>query len=99
MSRPEPTILKQHIKEDGVGALQVCQAEAQGLFVVLYQGLPFQLRSKANIEVPYPSWKYLRVAFANSAHAFNLAEKLNTMFDTEDFTVNQMTHGRNIPLK
>jgi len=77
----------------------VCQAESQGLFVVLYQRLPFQLRTKANIEVAYPSWKYLRVGFANSAHAFNLAKKLNEMFNTTDFTVSEMTHGRNIPLK
>lgn len=96
MSRPEPKVLTQHIKEDGLGVLQVCQAEAQGLFVVLYQNKPFQLRSKANIEVEYPGWKYLRVAFANSAHAFRLANKLNIMFDTKDFTIKEMTQGRTI---
>lgn len=99
MSRPEPTILKQHIKDDGLGVLEVCQAQANGLFVVLYQNLPFQLRTKSNMEVAYPSWKYLRVGFANAAHAINLAKKLNGLFDTDEFTVSQMSHGRNIPLE
>jgi hypothetical protein len=99
MSRPEPQVLQRHIKDDGVGVIEVCQAQSRGLFVVLFHGQPFQLRSKLNIEVAYPSWKYMRVGFANAAHALRLANKLNAMFSTTEFTVSEMTHGRNIPLK
>ena len=98
MSRPEPTVILQHIREDGIGAVQVCLAQADGIFVVLYKRQPFQLRNKANIEVTQPGWKYMRMAFANSGHAFNLAQRLNLMFDTKDFTVSKMTHGVNIPV-
>jgi len=99
MARPEPTVILQHNRDDGIGVVQVCEAQADGLFAVLYQGKPFQLRNKANIEVREPGWKYMRMAFANSGHAFNLAQRLNLMFATQDFTVKKMTQGTTIPVK
>jgi hypothetical protein len=38
--------------------------------------------------------KYIKSSFTNSGHAFNLAEKLNIRFNTEDFAVVLMYLGR-----
>ena len=97
MSRPDPKIIKEYFK-DTLSVVQICEVEnSRGLYVVVYQGRPFQYRTKANIEVDYPSWKYVRTTFANSAHAFNLATKLNYWFDTDDFEVVEMSYGTQVP--
>jgi hypothetical protein len=100
MSRPDPEILLRYEPEDDPGTTQVCEAHGSGLYVVLYKRQAFQLRKKNNREVSYPGWKYLRVAYSGTpAHACRLAERLNKMFACEDFTVSEMTYGRNIPVK
>jgi hypothetical protein len=40
--------------------------------------------------------KYKKVSFSNSGHAFNLAEKLNKMFSTDQFAVYKLTTGEHI---
>ena len=37
--------------------------------------------------------KYKKVSFSNSGHAHNLAEKLNKIFNTQDFSVFKLTTG------
>ena len=97
MARSDPTILLEYFKPDTPGVIQICEVEnSRGLYVVVYQGRPFQYRAKANVEVDYPGWKYVRTTFANRAHAFNLAEKLNQYFDTDDFEVVEMSYGTTI---
>jgi hypothetical protein len=94
MSRPKPTILLEHIRED-LKATQVCEADA--IYAVCYRGKPMALRTIGNIEVPdYPGPKYGKTAWPNAGHAFNLAERLNELFNTTDFTVHVMTVGRQI---
>jgi hypothetical protein len=40
--------------------------------------------------------KYKKVSFSNSGHALNLAEKLNKLFNCEDFSVYKLTTGERI---
>jgi hypothetical protein len=40
--------------------------------------------------------KYKKVSFSNSGHAINLAEKLNKLFQTLDFSVYKLTTGEKI---
>ena len=44
--------------------------------------------------VSYPGPKYKKVSFSNPGHAFNLAQRLNKNFDTEDFSVVMLTAGK-----
>jgi hypothetical protein len=92
MSRPKPTVILQHVRDD-LKATQVC--EADGIFAVCYRGQPIMMRTNCNIEVPdYPGFKYGKTSWSNPGHAFNLAERLNEMFKTTEFTVHKMTVGR-----
>jgi hypothetical protein len=47
-----------------------------------------------NIEVQLTGPKYVKSSFTNSGHAFNLAEKLNIRFNTEEFNVMLMSPER-----
>jgi hypothetical protein len=40
--------------------------------------------------------KYPKTVFANAGHAINLAERLNELFNTSDFTVHRLTNGYEI---
>ena len=41
----------------------------------------------------YPGPKYKKVSFSNPGHAHNLANKLNEMFECNDFNVHKLTDG------
>ena len=96
MSRPKPTVLLEHCA-DHTRLLQVCLADA--VYAVCYQGRPIQVKIWADINSNYSGPKYAKTMFANSGHAFNMADKFNTQFDTTDFTVVLMTPGRTIKEK
>jgi hypothetical protein len=93
MSRPKPTILLEHV-DDNMRAYQVCEADA--IFAVCYKGRPVKIRTQANIEIDYPGPKYAKTAYPTAGHAFNLCERLNQKFDTDEFSVVMMTAGRTI---
>jgi hypothetical protein len=40
--------------------------------------------------------KYKKVSFSNSGHAHNLAERLNKMFNCQDFSVYKLTTGEKL---
>lgn len=90
MSRPKPTVLLENVDKKTYKSEQVLQAEA--IWAVFYQGAPFNLKS-ANVLTNYPGPKYKKVSFSNPGHAFNLAKKLNEMFNCVDFTVVKLTQG------
>jgi len=93
MARPMPNVLLRNVDINDK-ALEVCEADA--LYGVLYQGRPIKIRTLQNIELNFIGPKYSKTAFPESGHAFNLADKLNKMFNTDEFTVAIMTVSRTI---
>src|SRR5210317_2083473 len=96
MSRPKPTILLEHTDRKSYKSEQVLAAE--GIWAVFYQNKPFNLKS-ANMLNNYPGPKYKKESFSNHGHAFNLVKKMNTMFNTKDFTVVKFTQGETVSEK
>jgi hypothetical protein len=96
MSRPKPTVIIEHIDKKTYKSEQILQAEA--VWAVFYQNEPFNLKS-SNVLTSYPGPKYKKVSFSNPGHAINLAKKLNSMFNTQDFSVVKLTQGETIPLE
>jgi hypothetical protein len=90
MSRPKPTVLLEAINKHTYKAEQVLEADA--IYSVFLEGKPINLRS-LNTLVSYPGPKYKKVSFSNPGHAFNLAERLNKIFQTNGFQVVKLTQG------
>ena len=90
MSRPKPTVILEHVDKKTYRSEQILEAEA--IWAVFYQGKPFNLKS-SNILQSYPGPKYKKVSFSNPGHAHNLARKLNSMFNCEEFTVVKLAEG------
>ena len=90
MSRPKPEILLESINKHTYKTEQILSADA--IYSVFYKGKPINLRV-ANTLVSYPGPKYKKVSFSNSGHAFNLAERLNKKFNTDEFKVVMLTEG------
>lgn len=90
MSRPKPQILLEAVNKQNYKAEQVLNAEA--IYSVFYKGQPINLRT-LNTLVSYPGPKYKKVSFSNSGHAFNLAERLNKLFSSDEFQVVRLTKG------
>lgn len=93
MSRPKPSLILEHVNDEQK-AIQIC--EADNLYAVCYRGRPIMMRTISNVEIPYPGPKYAKTSWTNSGHAFNCAEKLNTLFNTDQFTVVVMQPKRTI---
>lgn len=93
MSRPKPTVLLNHTDSKTYKSEQILAAEA--IYAVFYESKPINLRS-LNSLVNYPGPKYKKVSFSNPGHAFNLAEKLNTLFKTDKFEVFMLTQGSKV---
>lgn len=90
MARPKPTIVLENINPKTYKAEQVLEAGA--IYAVFYQGKPINLRTLSHL-ISYPGPKYKKVSFSNSGHAFNLADRLNKMFKTTEFSVFKLTSG------
>jgi len=90
MARPKPVILLENVNTKNYKAEQILDADA--IYAVFYQGKPINLRTLSHL-ISYPGPKYKKVSFSNSGHAFNLAERLNKIFKTTDFSVFKLTSG------
>jgi hypothetical protein len=85
MSRPKPKILLNYTDPKTFQSEQVLAISA--IYVLFYNGQPVNLKS-VNSLLSYPNPKYRRTAFPeNPGHAFNLADRLNTLFKTDKFEV------------
>lgn len=90
MSRPAPTVLTEKVEKRTYMTEQVLESEA--VYSVFYKGSPINLRTKSSIS-DYPSPRYKKVSFSNSGHAFNLRDRLNKKFNTDEFTVVKLVVG------
>jgi hypothetical protein len=93
MSRPKPHVLLENVDKKTYKSEQVLRAEA--IWAVFYKGEPFNLKS-SNALTNYPGPKYKKVSFSNPGHAFNLAKKLNDLFNSKDFEVFRLTTGEKV---
>ena len=93
MARPKPKILMEFTDPKNYRSEQILAAEA--IYAVFYEGKPINLRS-LNSLVNFPGPKYKKVSFSNPGHAFNLAQKLNTMFKCNDFAVYELSQGKQL---
>ena len=93
MSRPKPKTLLQYTNKKSYKMEEVLDATA--IYAVFYEGKPINLKSSSIIS-NYPGPKYKKVSFSNPGHAFNLAQKLNSMFKTQEFEVYELTTGKKI---
>ena len=93
MSRPKPTVLLEITDKKTYKTEQVLEADA--IWAVFYKGKPVNLKT-TSIVVQQLGPKYKKVSFSNAGHAFNLAEKLNKLFNCKDFTVYKLTTGEEI---
>ncbi len=93
MSRPKPTVVLEKINKKTFKSDQILEADA--IWAVFYQGKPFNLKSQNSLG-GYPGSKYKKVSFSNPGHAHNLAKKLNTLFNSQDFAVYKLTTGEEI---
>lgn len=93
MSRPKPSILLEVTNKKTYKTEQVLEADA--IWAVFYKHKPVNLKT-TSIVAQHLGPKYKKVSFSNSGHAFNLAEKLNKMFNCSDFAVFKLTTGERI---
>ena len=93
MSRPKPRVLLENIDKKTYKAEQILESDA--IWAVFYKGEPFNLKSFNSI-TSYPGPKYKKVSFSNPGHAFNLMEKLNKLFKCRDFSVVELTVGKDV---
>lgn len=90
MSRPKPKVLLEITNKKNYKTEQVLEAEA--IWAVFFKGQPVNLKT-TSVVAQQLGPKYKKVSFSNSGHAFNLAEKLNKLFNCEDFQVYKLTTG------
>ena len=93
MSRPKPKVLLEIANKKTYKTEQVLEAEA--IWAVFYKDQPINLKTNTLI-VQQSGPKYKKVSFSNAGHAHNLAEKLNKMFNTSDFSVYKLTTGEKL---
>ena len=93
MSRPKPKVILEYTNKETYKVEQILNSDA--IWAVFYKDQPFNLKSGSMVS-SYPGPKYKKVSFSNSGHAFNLAEKLNKLFNTTDFAVYKLTTGEKV---
>ena len=93
MSRPKPTVLLEITNKKTYKTEQVLEADA--IWAVFYQSKPVNLKT-TSLVAQHLGPKYKKVSFSNRGHAFNLAEKLNKMFNCKDFAVFKLTTGEEV---
>lgn len=93
MSRPKPNILLELTNKKNYKTEQVLEAEA--IWAVFYKGKPVNLKT-TSIVAHQIGPKYKKVSFSNKGHALNLAEKLNKLFNCDDFSVYKLVDGEQV---
>ena len=82
MSRPQQQILLTNNDQDHF----VDIISSLGLWAVVYKSQPINLRRRFWI-LSGITHKYMKTAYPNHAHAYRTAQRLNKIFNTDEFTV------------
>ena len=90
MSRPKPKVILEHHDTTNYKTEQVLAAAS--VYSVFFQGAPINLRTMHSY-LNYPGPKYKKTSFSNPGHAFNLAERLNKLFNTDELCVVRLEGG------
>jgi hypothetical protein len=90
MARPKPNVLIEHTDKSTYKITQILEADA--VWAVFYNNTAFNLKN-CNALTSHPGPKYKKTSFSNPGHAHNLAEKLNTLFNTSAFNVVKLSNG------
>lgn len=93
MSRPKPTVILENTSKKTFKVEQVLEAEA--IWAVFYKDKPINLKT-SSIVAQHIGPKYKKVSFSNAGHAHNLADKMNKLFNTQDFSVYKLTTGERV---
>ena len=93
MSRPKPTVILETTNKKTFKVDQVLEAEA--IWAVFYKDKPINLKTTSMV-AQHIGPKYRKVSFSNAGHAHNLANKMNKLFNTEDFSVYKLTTGEQV---
>ena len=90
MSRPKPEVLLSKYDPNSGKTEQVLAADA--IYAVFFDGRPINLKNALS-PLNLSGAKYPKSSFSNSGHAFNLAERLNKVFNTDKFQVVKLVQG------
>jgi hypothetical protein len=93
MSRPKPKVLLEITDKKTYKTEQVLEADA--IWAVFYDNKPVNLKTNSVVAQQLGP-KYKKVSFSNQGHAFNLADKLNKLFNSTLFSVVKLTSGEKI---
>jgi len=93
MSRPKPTVILETTNKKTFKVDQVLEAEA--IWAVFYKDKPINLKTSSMV-AQHIGPKYRKVSFSNAGHAHNIANKMNKLFNTEDFSVYKLTTGEQV---
>ena len=93
MSRPKPNVLLEITNKTTYKTEQILESDA--IWAVFYKSKPVNLKTTSIIAHQLGP-KYKKISFSNSGHAFNLAEKLNKLFNCNDFSVFKLTDGEEV---
>jgi hypothetical protein len=85
MARPRAPIVLTLTDDSG----EIIIMTARAVWIVEYKNKPISA-TRTTWGITASSTKYTRTNFSNPAHAYKLADKLNKMFDTEEFTVREI---------
>jgi hypothetical protein len=90
MSRPKPKILLQSSPNEKHNIEIIIETAA--IYAVYYKGKPINIKYES-IYAGDSNSKYKKTSFPSKAHAINLRDRLNKMFNTTDFTVVKLQNG------
>lgn len=93
VSRPKPTILLEITNRKTFKTEQVLESDA--IWAVFYKDKPMNLKTSSIIASQHGP-KYKKVSFSNAGHAHNLAKKLNSLFNCNDFSVYKLSSGEQV---
>lgn len=90
MARPKPNVLLEYVDQKTYKIEQILESDA--VYAVFYKGAAINIKSSSYV-VSLPAPKYKKSSFGSSGHAFNLADRLNKLFNTDEFKVYKLTAG------